>query len=163
MKLIATDLLAEKLVMSEQEIETTLQLLDFSSTDVSLLTSARAAMFPRLEALARDMTEKAMLAPEMKQMISELSSAKDFQKIVRDYMRDYFGGACDEKYIETRVKAGALYYRFDIQPKLFIPIASYMQQALEVELIQALGKTDTGILACRSLSKFVRLDRKSVV
>ncbi len=163
MKLIATDLLAEKLVMSEQEIETTLQLLDFSSTDVSLLTSARAAMFPRLEALARDMTEKAMLAPEMKQMISELSSAKDFQKIVRDYMRDYFGGACDEKYIETRVKAGALYYRFDIQPKLFIPIASYMQQALEVELIQALGKTDTGILACRSLSKFVRLDNMLVM
>ncbi len=163
MKLIAVDLLAEKLVMSENETEAVLGLLDFSSTDVSLLSSARAAMFPKLELLSRDLAQKAMQAPQMKQMITELSTPEDFPKSVRDYMRDYFGGACDEKYIETRAKAGALYYRFDIQPKLFIPMTSYMQQILEVELIQALGKTDTGILACRSLSKFVRLDNMLIM
>ncbi len=163
MKLIDANLLAEKLLMSEAEVEIVLQLLDLSSTDVSLLASARSAMFPRLEDLSRDLAEKAVLAPEMKQMVKELSSKEAFPKSVRDYMRDYFGGSCDARYIETRTKAGALYYRFDIQPKLFIPVTAYMQQALENELIRVLGKTDTGLLACKSLSKFVRLDNMLIM
>lgn len=158
MKLIATNVLAEKLVMSVNETETLLQMLDFSSTDISLLASCRAAIFKKLDGVAQELAEKMPLYPELAQLISDISSPEAFPKAVRDFLRDYFGGSCDEAYINSRTRLGALFFRFDVPPKVFLPLSTYLQHRLEVEIIQIVGKTDAGMLAAAALRKYMRLD-----
>lgn len=163
MKFIETDLLAEKLYLSVKETEAALQLFGLSQTDIALLSSCRAAIFPRLDKIARDMADKLYMYPDLARLVEDVSSKEAFPKIIRDYMRDYFGGSFDEAYIDLRTRIGALFFRFDIQPKLFFPISAYLQQRLEAEIIQLLGKTDTGILACGSLGKCIRLDNMVIM
>lgn len=157
------ELPSEKVSIAFLEPDRLMQMFNLSSTDIALLSTNRTALFARIDKLAAETMTAFDVFEGMRALLGEVYTAESFSKKMRDFLRDYFEGACDAEHIQDRDRWGRLFHRFEIYPKDFMPFLAFVQEKMESEIRHVMGDGENALLTVKAFDRFFRLDTAVIV
>jgi len=140
--------LAQQLQITDREIQSRMDLLDFTDDDVKALTALRPMAEEKLETIVDAFYERQLQSREIALVIGDADTLERLRASMCRYILELFEGYYDGEYVNRRLRIGKVHKRIGVSPKLYVSALSLLQTTLFEHLLDR--KTRSGIDGCDS-------------
>ena len=157
--------LLEQLQISDREIQSRKELLDFFPEDEILLASLQSVAISKLDTIVSRFYDRQLQSREIALVIGDADTLERLKNSMHRYILELFEGIYDAVYVNKRLRIGKVHQRIGVSPKLYVSALSLLQTTLfEVMLpLSGRGKAITECEKQRSaLRKLLMFDMQLV-
>lgn len=157
--------LAEKMQLSEREIERRKALVQFGQEDVECLRAHRGFIAECVDDVVRQFYHNQLAVPEISLLIGDTDTMGRLKRAMRRYIIELFDGFYDLDYVNKRLRIGKVHKQIGVPPKLFISAIWLLEKILHEEIenyTARIGMVDVGKKLKCALHKLLMLDTQFV-
>lgn len=122
--------LLEQLQISDREIQSRKELLDFASEDEALLGALQPIVADSLDKIVATFYERQLQSREISLVIGDADTLERLRNSMRRYILELFEGYYDAEYVNKRLRIGKVHQRIGVSPKLYVSAQSLLQTTL---------------------------------
>jgi len=135
--------LAQQLQITDREIQSRMDLLDFTDDDVKALTALRPMAEEKLETIVDAFYKRQLQSREIALVIGDADTLERLRASMCRYILELFEGYYDGEYVNRRLRIGKVHKRIGVSPKLYVSALSLLQTTLFEHLLAS--KTKNGM------------------
>jgi len=159
--------LAQQLQITDREILSRMDLLDFTSEDAKALTALKPIAEQKLDIIVDAFYERQLQSREIALVIGDADTLERLRASMCRYILELFEGYYDGEYVNRRLRIGKVHMRIGVSPKLYVSALSLLQTTLFEHLLDR--KKDNTTNACdncdrerRAIHKLMMFDMQLV-
>ncbi len=155
--------LLEQMRITDTAISQRMELLDFSTQDIELLSSFAPVVAQNLDALVDEFYRVQTSNPEIALLIGDLDTFNRLQAAQRKYVIDLFTGVYDLEYVNNRLRIGLVHKRIGVEPKLYLSATHLLKSQLNDLISKRAPDRGTADAIIAALDKLLYFDVTLVV
>ena len=130
----------ELLQISDDEIQSRKDLLDFTADDEALLKTLQPIVADNLEKMVTAFYDQQLESPEIAMVIGNTNTLIQLRNSMRRYIRELFQGDYGTKYVNKRLHIGKVHQRIGVSPKLYLAAQSLLQNTIYDAILPSTGR-----------------------
>jgi rsbT co-antagonist protein RsbR len=146
-----------RLKLDDREIESRRAFFEIGDDDLRRLQALRPIAEKHTEAVIEEFYQLIMGHPGSRAFFPDEATLARVKRHQRDYFLGLFGGQCDRRYVEDRLRVGAAHQRVGIEPKWYVGAYSRYLRLLLRHFLADLPASEARA-AYESLVKLVTFD-----
>ena len=123
--------LAQQLKITDREIQSRKNLLNFTDQDAEILKAHRPLFAKYLDGIVKNFYDRQIEVTEIALLIGDAETLRRLQSAMRGYILELFDGYYDAEYVNKRLRIGKVHMRIGVSPKLYISAIHLLQKILK--------------------------------
>lgn len=134
--------LADQLQITDREIQSRMDLLDFTDKDAKVLKSLGPIVSEGLEEIVKTFYDRQLQNREISLVIGDAETLDRLRMAMRRYIIELFDGYYDGEYVNKRLRIGKIHQRIGVSPKLYVSALTLLEKTLIDFLLERGVKQD---------------------
>lgn len=132
--------LIEQMKITEVGIAQRKELLEFSASDLKLLTDQKLLIEENIDQIVSEFYETQTRVDEISLLIGDADTLTRLQYAQRKYVLDLFSGEYDDVYVNNRLRIGLVHKRIGVDPKLYLAGVRTLKAVISKNLRQHISE-----------------------
>lgn len=150
--------LLEQLHISDVEIRRRLTLLGITPQRLAELAKLRSTIAAQVDDIVDEFYEQQLAINEIALLIADRDTLQRLKHAQRGYILELFCGACDEEYVNNRLRIGMVHHRIGVAPKLFMPSLKLLKDLIVNTIRDHEQSCDTSFGIVDTLDRLLHFD-----
>ena len=134
--------LADQMQITDREIQSRMDLLDFTDKDAQTLKALSPLVSENLEAIVKTFYDRQLQSREIALVIGDAETLDRLRMAMRRYILELFDGFYDGEYVNKRLRIGKVHQRIGVSPKLYVSALTLLEKTLIDFLLTREGDQD---------------------
>jgi len=122
--------LAEQMQITEREIQSRMDLLNFTQKDAQTLKALGPKVGENLETIVEAFYDKQLQTREIALVIGDAETLDRLRTAMRRYILELFDGYYDSEYVNKRLRIGKIHQRIGVSPKLYVSALTLLEKTI---------------------------------
>ncbi len=122
--------LADQMQITDREIQSRMDLLEFTEKDAQILKSLSSIVSEKLETIVKIFYDRQLQNREIALVIGDAETLDRLRMAMRRYILELFDGFYDSEYVNKRLRIGKIHQRIGVSPKLYVSALTLLERTL---------------------------------